>query len=54
LLKKSFKVRYNTGLQLITIRYYNDDIIRSTVQQRNILLEQRSRSTVQILVENAQ
>ena len=54
LMKKSFKVRYNTGLQLITIRYYNDDIIRSTVQQRNILLEQRSRSTVQILVENAQ
>lgn len=54
LLKKSFKVRYNTGLQLITIRYYNDDIIRSIVGQRNILLEQRSRSTVQILVENAQ
>lgn len=53
LLKKSFKVRYNTGLQLITIRYYNDDIIRSIVGQRNILLEQRSRSTVQILVENA-
>ena len=54
LLKKSFKVRYNTGLQLITIRYYNDDIIRSIVGKRNILLEQRSRSTVQILVENAQ
>ena len=54
LLKKSFKVRYNTGLQLITIRYYNDDIIRSIVGQCNILLEQRSRSTVQILVENAQ
>ncbi|MBR5028289.1 MAG: aspartate kinase [Bacteroidales bacterium] len=54
LLKKSFKVRYNTGLQLITIRYYNDDIINSIVGQRDILLEQRSRSTVQILVENNQ
>ena len=54
MLKKSFKVRYNTGLQLITIRYYNDDIINSIVGQRDILLEQRSRSTVQILVENNQ
>ncbi|MBR0072967.1 MAG: aspartate kinase, partial [Bacteroidales bacterium] len=54
LLKNSFKVRYNTGLQLITIRYYNNDIISSIVGQRHILLEQRSRSTVQILVENAQ
>ena len=54
LLKKSFNVRYNTGLQLITIRYYNDDIIRSIVGRRKILLEQRSRTTVQILVENPQ
>ncbi len=53
LLKKSFKVRYNIGLQLITIRYYNSYIINSIVCQRRILLEQRSRSTVQILVENA-
>lgn len=53
LLKKSFKVRYNTGLQLVTIRYYNSDIVSSIVGQRRILLEQRSRSTVQILVENA-
>lgn len=49
-LQENFKVRYNEGLQLITIRYYTQEIIDSIVDHRNILMEQRSRTTVQIVV----
>ncbi|MCR4659612.1 MAG: aspartate kinase [Bacteroidales bacterium] len=45
-----FRVRYNRGLQLITIRNYTQEVIDSIVNHRPILLEQRSRSTVQVLV----
>lgn len=53
-LEDSFRLRYNTGLQLITIRYYNQHIIDRIVNGRNILLQQRSRNTTQILVEDKQ
>ncbi|MBP5547572.1 MAG: aspartate kinase [Bacteroidales bacterium] len=49
-LEKTFRLRYNTGLQLITIRYYNQDIIDHIVANREVLLQQRSRTTTQILV----
>lgn len=49
-LGKTFRVRYNRGLQLITIRYYTQAVIDRIVAGRPILLEQRSRSTVQVLV----
>lgn len=51
LLQKDFKVRYNTGLQLITMRYYDEHTIDAIVAGRKILLEQRSRSTTQIVIE---
>ncbi len=46
----TFLLRYNTGLQLITIRYYNEQIIEEIVAGRNIVLQQRSRNTAQLLV----
>ena len=49
-LGKTFLLRYNTGLQLITIRYYNQQIIDEIVAGRNIVLQQRSRNTAQLLV----
>lgn len=49
-LKSVFRVRYNENLQLITIRYYTQEVIDSIVGGRPILLEQRSRSTEQIIV----
>lgn len=51
LLQTNFKVRYNEGLQLITIRYYTQEIIDSIVDGRKIFLEQRSRSTEQLVVK---
>lgn len=49
-LKNMFRVRYNDNLQLITIRYYTQQVIDSIVGGRPILLEQRSRTTEQIIV----
>lgn len=49
-LKSLFRVRYNENLQLVTIRYYNQQVIDSIVAGRPILLEQRSRSTEQLIV----
>ena len=49
-LKSMFRVRYNENLQLITIRYYTQQVIDSIVAGRSILLEQRSRTTEQLIV----
>lgn len=53
-LKSMFRVRYNDNLQLITIRYYTQDVIDRIVDKRPILLEQRSRTTEQIIVPCSQ
>jgi len=49
-LQKDFKVRYNRDMELITIRHYNDQIIHDLIGKRKVYLEQKSRSTVQLLV----
>jgi aspartate kinase len=49
-LKKDFIIRYNQGLQLITIRFYTDEIIEKLTAGKKIFLEQKSRTTVQLLV----
>ena len=50
-LSSQFLLRYNRGLQLITIRYYTQQIINTIVAGRPILLQQRSRTTTQLLVK---
>lgn len=50
-LTPQFLLRYNRGLQLITIRYYTQQIIDTIVAGRPILLQQRSRTTTQLLVQ---
>ena len=49
-LSTMFRVRYNDNLQLVTIRYYTQQVIDSIVGGRPVLLEQRSRSTEQLVV----
>ena len=49
-LQKDFNVRYNRDLELITIRHYNQQIIDDLIGSRKVYLEQKSRSTVQLLV----
>lgn len=49
-LEGEFTVKYNRGLELITIRYYKKKTIDEIVDKRTIFLEQRSRLTVQLVV----
>jgi len=49
-LRKEFVVKFNQGLHLITIRFYDDKIINKLTEGKNIFLEQKSRTTVQLLV----
>ena len=50
-LSSRFRLRYNTGLTLLTIRHYlnQPDIIARETNNQKILLEQRSRSTAQFV-----
>lgn len=49
-LSRSFEVFYNTGLTLITVKNYTPEIFDQYRKQNGVLLEQSSRSTLQILV----
>lgn len=51
MLKRDYWVRYNSGLQLYTIRYYYPSTIETLSQGRDILLEQRSRTTAQLVMK---
>ena len=52
LLSVDFMVRYNLDMQLITVRHYTQPVIDAIVAGRRIYLEQRSRVTAQLIVEN--
>ncbi|MBS1765077.1 MAG: aspartate kinase [Bacteroidetes bacterium] len=49
-LMQDFKVRYNTGLMLCTIRHYYQNTIDTLTAGKEILLEQRSRNTAQLVI----
>lgn len=49
-LKQDFRVSYNDGLELITIRYYDQATINRVLVDKKLLLEQKSRYTVQLVV----
>lgn len=50
-LRLEFRLRYNDGLQLLTIRHYDQDTIKKRTAGKKILLEQRSRITAQFLLQ---
>lgn len=49
-LSRGFEVYYNAGLTLITVKNYTPDIVEKYRNRKGLLLEQSSRSTLQILV----
>tara|TARA_B100001741_G_C16553643_1_gene600984 strand:+ start:1978 stop:3219 length:1242 start_codon:yes stop_codon:yes gene_type:complete len=51
-LKEDFKVQYNDQLTLCTIRHYDQAAIDKVVDEKNILLEQKSRQTIQFVFSN--
>ena len=51
-LSKHFEVYYNTGLTLITIKNYDAASFAEYRKRRGVILEQSSRSTLQVLLKN--
>ena len=51
LLGKHFEVYYNTGLTLITVKNYDRQTFEEYRQKKGVILEQSSRSTLQVLLK---
>ncbi|EKB50611.1 aspartate kinase [Cecembia lonarensis] len=49
-----FEIRYNEALQLITIKNHNPEIINQLMEQREVLMEQVTRSTFQMVAKPLQ
>lgn len=47
-----YKVKYNKGLELVTIRYYKKDTINRVTVNKDILLKVKSRHTCQIVMKD--
>jgi aspartate kinase len=50
--KKEYTIKYNEGLELITIRHYNEQIISKMTKGKVILVEQKTRETARFVVKN--
>jgi aspartate kinase len=49
-LQRDYRITFNTGLELITIRHYDSETINKILKNKKVLLEQRSRVTAQFVV----
>ena len=51
LFSESYNVRYNEGLELVTIRHYNQETIDKISKGKEILLQQRTRQTARFVLK---
>ncbi|WP_343673140.1 aspartate kinase [Chitinophaga sp.] len=50
-LHDNYKIEYNEGLELLTVRYNKDGVMNELIGGRTVLLEQRSPVTIQALLK---
>ncbi|MFZ4520190.1 MAG: aspartate kinase [Bacteroidales bacterium] len=50
-LNKDYETRYNAGVELFTIRHYTPEAVDRVVQNRKIIMELRSRNTLQVVLK---
>jgi len=50
-LQKAFIVKYNEGLELITVRHYTEETIEHLIEQKEVLLLQKGRATARLVVK---
>ena len=50
LLKNDYSIRYNDDVELVTIRYYDQKTIDTITKNKEILMEQKTRHTVRIVM----
>jgi aspartate kinase len=48
----NYEVRYNEGLELVTIRHYDAETIDRVTVDKEILLEQKTRQTARLVMKN--
>ena len=48
-LEEHFKVDYQTGLELVTIRYFDQDTIDRVMINKELILEQRGVHNIELL-----
>ena len=51
-LKKDYRLRYNEGVELVTIRHYDQETINRVLVAKKVFMEQRSRVTLQMVVRD--
>lgn len=51
-LQQTYKVKYNENLELVTIRHFDQKTIDRVIEDKIIILEQKSRVTAQLVVRN--
>ncbi len=51
-LSKNYKVKYNYAVQLITIRHYSAESLDKVLKNREILVEQKNRTTIQLIIKS--
>lgn len=49
-LQRDYRITFNTGLELITIRHYDSETINKILKNKKVLIEQRSMVTAQFVV----
>jgi aspartate kinase len=52
LFKDTYEVRYNEGLELVTIRHYDDETLKRVTENKEILLQQKTRQTARLIMKD--
>ena len=48
-LNKNFSVKYNTNLELLTIRHYKEKLLKEILKNKELIIEQKTRNTLKLL-----
>lgn len=48
----NYQVRYNTGLELVTIRHYNSETIKQLTVNKEVILQQITRETARLVIKS--
>ncbi len=51
-LKMNYIVKYNDKVELATIRHYSDESLNSILAGKTVLIEQKNRTTIQLVLKN--
>ena len=50
-LQTEFFVKYNENVELLTVRHYTEDSLNGLTENKKIILEQRNRTTLQVVLK---